>query len=60
MLGNPNNPGILPCALRDIFLEVEQRALAGTQLFTVCVSYLEIYNEQVNDLLNPKATNLKL
>lgn len=26
----------------------------------VCVSYLEIYNEQINDLLNPGSTNLKI
>jgi len=28
--------------------------------FTVSVSYLEIYNEVVNDLLVPNSTNLKV
>lgn len=26
----------------------------------LCISYFEIYNEQINDLLNPGSTNLKI
>lgn len=26
----------------------------------LCITYLEIYNEQINDLLNPGSTNLKI
>ena len=37
-------PGVLPCAVRDVF-----KATGAER--QVWVSYLEIYNEQVNDLL---------
>jgi centromeric protein E len=49
MLGTPNSPGILPCALRDIFnlISKEQNA----ENYAVYCSYLEIYNENLHDLL---------
>ncbi len=57
MLGTPDRPGILPCALRDIFKGIE----ADTENeYRICVSYLEIYNEIINDLLVPGSTNLKI
>lgn len=57
MLGTSNNPGVLPCAIRDVFQGAERNK---NTIFSFWVSYLEIYNEQVNDLLNPKSQNLKL
>jgi centromeric protein E len=57
MLGTPEKPGILPCALRDIFKGIQ----ADTQRqYKVWISYLEIYNEIINDLLIPGSVNLRI
>jgi len=57
MLGTPKSPGILPCTLRDIFNEVNKNL---THTYKVRISYLEIYNENINDLLVPGSTGLKI
>ena len=52
MLGSPNNPGILPCALRDIFLKINKIGKENTNInYKVYCSYIEIYNENIHDLL---------
>ena len=57
MLGSPENPGILPCVLRDIFNSIKKdKTLINTK---VLCSYIEIYNENIHDLLT-NSTNLKL
>eukprot|EP00359_Climacostomum_virens_P006452 CAMPEP_0204902852 /NCGR_PEP_ID=MMETSP1397-20131031/3921_1 /ASSEMBLY_ACC=CAM_ASM_000891 /TAXON_ID=49980 /ORGANISM="Climacostomum Climacostomum virens, Strain Stock W-24" /LENGTH=1040 /DNA_ID=CAMNT_0052071421 /DNA_START=20 /DNA_END=3139 /DNA_ORIENTATION=- len=57
MLGTPDLPGVLPCSVRDIFTAIT----TDTQFeYNVWASYLEIYNEQINDLLSPGSTNLKI
>lgn len=57
MLGTPESPGILPCTVRDIFSLSKNDP---THEYKVWVSYLEIYNENINDLLVPGSSNLKL
>lgn len=57
MLGSPDNPGILPCALRDIFKAIQTEK---ENQYKVVISYLEIYNEIINDLLIPGSTNLRI
>ena len=57
MLGVPELPGVLPCAIKDVFNAVSQ---AESGKYNVWVSYLEIYNEQINDLLEPGSVNLKI
>lgn len=57
MLGTPNSPGILPCALRDIFNMINKEKDPGA--FSVHCSYIEIYNENLHDLLTDN-NNLKL
>jgi len=57
MLGTQEVPGILPCAVRDIFTGIKNDPEHN---YTVSVSYLEIYNEQINDLLAPSSQNLKI
>ncbi|KAK9389492.1 P-loop containing nucleoside triphosphate hydrolase protein, partial [Lipomyces mesembrius] len=47
MQGVPSSPGIIPLSVSEIFAQV---SFATT---TISVSYLEIYNERVKDLLNP-------
>lgn len=57
MLGTPNTPGILPCSVRDIFSYISKDKEND---FKIWISYLEIYNESINDLLNPGNTGLKM
>lgn len=57
MLGSPNSPGILPCALRDVFNMISKEPQPDN--FTVYCSYVEIYNENIHDLLTD-ANYLKL
>lgn len=66
MLGNDENPGLLPFTLLDVFKEIVStlhphplKDQSG-QKYSVLISYLEIYNEQINDLLNPGMVNLKM
>lgn len=57
MLGSPDKPGILPCAVRDIFTLTKNDPAHD---YKVWISYMEIYNEAINDLLVPGSTNLKI
>ena len=57
MLGTPNSPGLLPCAIRDIFNLISKEKYP--ERFSVYCSYIEIYNENIHDLLTD-ANNLKL
>lgn len=57
MLGSPNSPGILPCALRDVFNMIAKEE--NKDSFNVYCSYVEIYNENIHDLLTD-ANFLKL
>mmetsp|Transcript_55981 Transcript_55981/g.77154 ORF Transcript_55981/g.77154 Transcript_55981/m.77154 type:complete len:127 (-) Transcript_55981:1711-2091(-) len=54
MAGNKDDKGIMPRSFEGIFSEIEQDSM-GSQ-FLVRASYVEIYNEDVRDLLskNPK------
>ena len=52
MLGSPNSPGILPCTLRDIFLKINKITKENQNIsYKVYCSYIEIYNENIHDLL---------
>jgi len=57
MLGTQKDPGVLPHSLRTLFMAIPK--MKGYE-FSVKVSYLEIYNELINDLLVPENTNLKI
>lgn len=58
MLGTDDDPGIMALALNDLFLEME-RTYADMS-YKVSMSYLEIYNEMIRDLLNPTSGVLDL
>jgi centromeric protein E len=61
MLGCPEAPGVLPCALRDIFHFINaSNAQNSENSFRIWISYLEIYNEVINDLLVSGNANLKI
>ncbi|KAJ0971562.1 hypothetical protein J5N97_019521 [Dioscorea zingiberensis] len=51
MLGTVENPGVMVLAIKDLFSKIRQRSYDGNHL--VHLSYLEVYNETVRDLLSP-------
>ncbi|KAF3789854.1 Kinesin-related protein 4 [Nymphaea thermarum] len=57
MRGKPTEPGVIPLAVNDLFhviSEVEDRE------FLLRMSYMEIYNEEINDLLVPEHRKLQI
>ncbi|KAK6467855.1 kinesin-like protein KIF22 [Huso huso] len=63
MLGGAEEPGVIPRAVRDVFQMVrEQSSLPASQDWehSVSMSYLEIYNEKVLDLLEPRDLDLPI
>ncbi|CAN6478399.1 unnamed protein product [Victoria cruziana] len=51
MLGTLENPGVMVLAIKDLFSKIRQRSFDGNHV--VHLSYLEVYNETVRDLLSP-------
>ncbi|KAF1870263.1 hypothetical protein Lal_00003469 [Lupinus albus] len=51
MLGTVENPGVMMLAIKDVFSKIRQRSCDGNHV--VHLSYLEVYNETVRDLLSP-------
>ncbi|TQD99413.1 hypothetical protein C1H46_014983 [Malus baccata] len=56
-VGDQNAPGIIPLAIKDVFSIIQDTP--GRE-FLLRVSYLEIYNEVINDLLDPTGQNLRV
>jgi hypothetical protein len=56
VLSNDQYTGIIPKSIKYIWNSVTNR---NEKIF-IKASFLEIYNEQINDLLNPKNTNLQI
>ncbi|CAN1307005.1 Kinesin-like protein KIN-7K, chloroplastic [Linum perenne] len=57
MHGDQRSPGIIPLAVKDVFSIIQE---TPNREYLLRVSYLEIYNEVVNDLLNPAGQNLRI
>ncbi|GMH02785.1 hypothetical protein Nepgr_004624 [Nepenthes gracilis] len=57
MHGDQNAPGIIPLAIKDVFSIIQD---SPGREFLLRVSYLEIYNEVINDLLDPTGQNLRV
>ncbi|CAM9806509.1 unnamed protein product, partial [Ectocarpus fasciculatus] len=51
MLGSQAEPGIMVRVMNDLFLYSEKNAKDAAVVFTVTVSFLEVYNENIRDLL---------
>lgn len=71
MMGDAENKGIIPQLNEDLFeklaLKLEsmeeaalKQASNATTKFMVTVSFLEVYNEDIKDLLNPSEKKLKI
>ncbi|KAB8356678.1 hypothetical protein FH972_024254 [Carpinus fangiana] len=61
MMGYGPEAGVIPKICKDMFDRIDKLQLDKTNTCTVEVSYLEIYNERVRDLLNPSNKgNLKV
>lgn len=72
MMGSPEEKGLIPLISGDIFQAVNDKLLRqqhssaesgetqGKLQCLVTVSYLEIYNETIKDLLNPSDKQLKI
>ncbi|AET37448.1 tubulin-dependent ATPase KIP3 Ecym_1200 [Eremothecium cymbalariae DBVPG len=56
--GTPENPGIIFLTMQELFQRIEN--LKDTKTFQLTVSYLEIYNEMIRDLLEPDTPSQKL
>uniref|UniRef100_A0AAQ5Z0F0 Kinesin motor domain-containing protein n=1 Tax=Amphiprion ocellaris TaxID=80972 RepID=A0AAQ5Z0F0_AMPOC len=59
MMGSAEQPGLIPRLSSSLFSRTVQEAREG-ESFTVEVSYMEIYNEKVRDLLDPKGSRQAL
>ncbi|KAL6842943.1 hypothetical protein ACP4OV_027256 [Aristida adscensionis] len=57
MNGSDADPGIIPRAVQDVFDTVLQ---AEDREFLIRVSYMEIYNEDINDLLAVESQKLRI
>ncbi|KAF7705135.1 hypothetical protein HF521_020421 [Silurus meridionalis] len=61
MLGSQEQPGVIPRAVREVFQLVRAQVKEQNEWeFSVGMSYLEIYNEKVLDLLSPKSQDLPI
>ncbi|KAM4521973.1 kinesin-like protein KIF13B isoform 3-T3 [Odontesthes bonariensis] len=59
MMGSAEQPGLIPRLCSSLFSRTVQEAREGEN-FTVEVSFMEIYNEKVRDLLDPKGSRQAL
>ena len=58
MLGQMDYPGIMTLTLNEVFQETEKNKIYKD--IVIKVSYLEVYNEAIKDLLSSLDTNLDL
>jgi hypothetical protein len=53
MMGTPGQPGLIPRTCEDLFQRIESNETPNIS-YNVRVSYFEVYNEHVRDLLVPR------
>lgn len=51
ILGTPEDPGVIFLTMKELYNRIEE--LKDTKIIDISLSYLEIYNETIRDLLNP-------
>ena len=60
MKGEPKaNEGLIPLSIKEIFNSLNNKE-SSISKYLVKVSYIEIYNETVNDLIDPSNKNLEI
>ncbi|XP_057548898.1 kinesin-like protein KIN-7O isoform X3 [Amaranthus tricolor] len=57
MRGSSSEPGVIPLAVRELFDIIHE---VPDREFLLRMSYLEIYNEEINDLLVPEHRRLQI
>ncbi|KAL4567432.1 hypothetical protein LXL04_023016 [Taraxacum kok-saghyz] len=57
MRGSSVEPGVIPLAVHDLFDMIQQEV---DREFLLRMSYMEIYNEEINDLLAPEHRKLQI
>lgn len=60
MLGTAEQPGVIPRAVREVFNLVNAKDEDEGWDYSIGMSYLEIYNEKVLDLLAPNSQDLPI
>lgn len=58
MLGTEENPGIMMLSIEELFRSIED--YTNERDYKIKVSYIEVYNEVLKDLLNDKNDSLEL
>lgn len=58
MIGESNSPGLMSNTFNALFSLVESTSISFD--YKVVISYLEIYNENIRDLLHPKKGSLEI
>jgi len=53
MMGTPDQPGLIPRTCQDLFERIDAHPASNIS-YSVRVSYFEVYNEHVRDLLVPR------
>ncbi|KAI7873353.1 P-loop containing nucleoside triphosphate hydrolase protein [Mucor mucedo] len=56
-MGTETEPGVIPRSVENVFAFIKK---AITREFLLRVSYIEIYNETIRDLLNPSNDNFRI
>ncbi|VFQ71703.1 unnamed protein product [Cuscuta campestris] len=57
MRGSSSEPGVIPLAVHDLFNFIQEEV---DREFLLRMSYMEIYNEEINDLLAPEHWRLQI
>jgi kinesin family member 18/19 len=58
MLGTEDTPGIMMNSIEELFKAIE--VYSAERDYKLKISYIEVYNELIKDLLNDKSENLEL
>ena len=58
MLGSENNPGITFRTVKELYERIE--SIKEKSTVEIAVSYLEVYNETIIDLINPESGQLAM
>lgn len=57
MTGTEDEAGLIPLSVTYLFSKILEQSMRGTSKYEVVVSYLEIYNEKIYDLLDCESEN---